>query len=119
MRHALLARRAALLVGPVLLLAACGDAANGPASPRTSEMVQLSQAPVDAVPYVVSRPSAPPPEAEKDEALTEEAQAEATAEASATTPSAPAVTLAPAAPAAAPPPPQPAQPQPAGDVPQN
>ena len=86
MRHALIARRAALMLGAVMLLAACEGSGNGPASPRTSEVVHLSQAPVDAVPYVASRPATPAPAPEtttlatQDKALTAQAQAEANAQ---------------------------------------
>lgn len=60
MRHASLFTLSALGLGVLTVTAGCDRSANAPASPRTSEMVQLSQAPVDAVPLSADAPSPPP-----------------------------------------------------------
>jgi|GEM_PF-4924036 len=116
MRHASILASTALGLGSLLALSACDRSANAPASPRTSEIVHLSQAPVDAVPLSLETRPVPAAVVEKpapDEDQTPETETPATpAPAPATTPPAPVVIPAPAQPSAS----APQNPPPPSDV---
>ena len=62
MRHVSILGLSALGLGATITLSGCDRSANAPASPRTSEIVHLSEAPIDAVPW---NPNVRPVEAPK------------------------------------------------------
>ena len=110
MRHASLIGLSALGLG-ALALASCDQSANAPASKRTSEIVHLSQAPIDAVPLAPDAPrpvEAPAAKVEPETPATPEAATtqDLNTQPPATPPPAP----------AAPAPAQPEKPAPAPDV---
>lgn len=104
MRHAPLAPKRSILnrlvvltplvLGPILLVSGCDRSSNSPASPRTSEIVRLSQAPVDAVPLSetsrAARNTAPKPEDKplEEVAASEDSQTVPAEAATATSPAA-------------------------------